>query len=192
MFIKNCLVKIIAFQNCARSCLLFSVITMVACSDQGNENIQEKELVSRLDANIVAVAGASQAQLPISLNELMVALVNQAADPIWVAAWKNPQTDKEWRNLEYLSYQLEVAGALLKIPGTGPLDIAWTSDERWGELSDRLAAAGSRALVAIKTRDQEAINLAGDDIVDICESCHKLFKPSIPTGKVYGELSPTD
>ncbi len=27
-------------------------------------------------------------RLPVSLNDVMVALVNEAADPLWVAAWK--------------------------------------------------------------------------------------------------------
>ena len=58
-------------------------------------------------------------RLPVSLNEVMVAMVNNAADPIWMAAWKNPETDADWRALERQAYQLELAGSLIAFPGTG-------------------------------------------------------------------------
>ena len=32
-------------------------------------------------------------RLPVSLNEVMVALVNHSAVPIWLADWRNPETD---------------------------------------------------------------------------------------------------
>jgi hypothetical protein len=61
----------------------------------------------------------------------MVALVNHAADPIWVAAWRSPESDSDWRNLERMAVQLEVGGALLAIPGTGPNDQEWVADPAW-------------------------------------------------------------
>ncbi|GAB1263382.1 hypothetical protein [Aurantivibrio infirmus] len=134
---------------------------------------------------------SAQAKLPLSLNEVMVALVNQAADPLWVAAWQNPQTEKEWRNLEYLAAQLELGGKLLEIPGTGPLDETWTSDPRWSEFAKQLVSAGEEASAAVQSRDIEAINIAGDRIVEVCEACHIVFKPGLPTGGKFGELSPT-
>ncbi|GAB1257617.1 hypothetical protein NBRC116494_21190 [Aurantivibrio plasticivorans] len=165
--------------------LVFAIGTISGC---GEQEVQQPAPV----ASPVATAPAPEPQLPISLNELMVALVNQAADPIWVAAWKNPQSDEEWRRLEYLANQLEVAGSLLKIPGTGPMDKTWTSDARWQAFSDQLVQVGKQTLTAVGTRDIEAINLAGDDLVALCESCHIQFKPAIPTGNKYGELSPTE
>lgn len=131
-----------------------------------------------------------QPQLPISLNEVMVALVNQAADPIWIASWQNPETDRDWRNLEYLGYQLEVAGALLKIPGTGPFDKEWVARPRWAEFSDELRAAGTMAKLAADQKDLVALNKAGDAIVEVCEACHIEYKLVLPTGGIFGELSP--
>ena len=61
------------------------------------------------------MAPAEPFRLPVSLNEVMVALVNHSADPIWLAAWRNPETDKDWRNLERMAYQLQVAGALCEL-----------------------------------------------------------------------------
>ncbi|RLA42238.1 MAG: hypothetical protein DRR06_14955 [Gammaproteobacteria bacterium] len=139
-----------------------------------------------------SAAEPSQAvmRLPVSLNTVMVAMINQAADPLWVAAWHQPKTDKEWRELERRAVQLELGGALLSVPGTGPLDDRWTSDEDWKMWADKLRAVGAGAVVAVKARDLKKISLVGDKIVEICEGCHLEFKPALPTGGEFGELSP--
>lgn len=129
-------------------------------------------------------------QLPVSHNELMVALVNHAADPIWVASWRNPQTDADWRELERLSYQLRIAGSLLEIPGTGPMDAQWAADEGWREWSKKLGESGDLALEAAQSRDLDLVQTAGDRIVEACEGCHLDYKPDLPTGGLFGELSP--
>ena len=135
--------------------------------------------------------GAEPFRLPVSLNEVMVALVNHSADPIWLAAWRNPETDRDWRNLERMAYQLQVAGALLVIPGNGPMDEAWTSDPQWTAWANQLEAAGDRAVKAVAARDLNRIASSGDEIVEICEGCHIAFKPDLPTSGMFGELSPT-
>lgn len=131
-------------------------------------------------------------QLPVSINEVMASLINHSADPIWVAAWRNPQTERDWRELEHLARQLQLGGALLTIPGTGPVDEQWTSRESWQDYSTQLSAAAGRAVNAARSRDVELIARAGDEIVDICEGCHIDFKPDLPTMNIYGELSPTE
>lgn len=129
-------------------------------------------------------------RLPVSLNEVMVALVNHSADPIWLAAWRNPQTDKDWRTLERMAYQLQVAGALLVIPGNGPRDEQWTANPQWTIWANQLESAGDRAVKAVAARDIARISSAGDQIVEVCEGCHMAFKPDLPTSGMFGELSP--
>lgn len=129
--------------------------------------------------------------LPVSLNTLMVALVNHAADPIWVAAWRNPETDRDWRELERMAIQLEVGGALLTIPGTGPNDREWATDPTWQSWAAALQQTGADAVLAVRAQDLEGVARVGDAIVEICEGCHIDFKPDLPTGGQFGELSPT-
>ncbi|MGI9327589.1 MAG: hypothetical protein ACR2PZ_20390 [Pseudomonadales bacterium] len=131
-------------------------------------------------------------QLPVSLNEIMVALVNDAADPIWVAAWREPETEADWRALERKAYQLQVAGALLELPGSGPMDAAWAADPLWQRWSQQLEVVGGVAVAAAKNRDLANIAGVGEQIVVVCEGCHLAFKPDQPSGKLYGELSPTE
>ena len=130
-------------------------------------------------------------RLPISINEVMASLINHSADPIWLASWNNPQTENDWRELEHLSRQLQVGGALLTIPGTGPVDQMWTNRQDWQRYSMALSESAGRAVNAARTKDVELIKRAGDEIVDICEGCHIDFKPDLPTMNIYGELSPT-
>lgn len=135
-----------------------------------------------------AAPEAEALRLPISINELMASLINHSADPIWVAAWRNPQSDEDWRELEHLARQLQVGGALLSIPGTGPADDVWTSSAEWRGYASALSAVAGHAVNAARSKDVELIERSGDEIVDICESCHIEFKPDLPTMNIYGEL----
>jgi len=168
---------------CKKSLILVgaSLLLTTACSEQ-KAPTSEKAPATPAQATM---------RLPVSLNSVMVAMVNQAADPIWVAAWHNPKTDKEWRELERRAVQLEIGGALLGIPGTGPMDAEWAGNEKWQKWSDQLREVGAGAVVAVKARDLDAISKVGDRIVEICEGCHLDFKPALPTGGEFGELSPT-
>ena len=116
-------------------------------------------------------------RLPISVNEVMASLINYSADPIWIAAWQNPQSDEDWRELEHLARQLQVGGSLITIPGTGPVDSMWTGRAEWVEFAQQLSAAAGRAVNAARSRDMELVARSGDEIVDICEGCHIDFKP---------------
>jgi hypothetical protein len=151
-------------------------------------------LLSVLLLNGCTPSGPAEAEeftLPVSINEVMASLINHSADPIWVAAWRNPQSERDWRELEHLARQLQVGGALLTIPGTGPVDRQWTERPKWREYSESLAAVAGRAVNAARSRDVELISRAGDEIVEVCEGCHIDFKPGLPTMNIYGELSPT-
>ena len=135
---------------------------------------------------------AESFKLPVSLNAVMVAMVNHSADPIWFAEHDAPTDERGWRELERNAMQLHVAGALLLIPGTGPMDADWVARPEWQSFAKALGEAGERAESAVRGRDHDLIKKSGDEIVDICEGCHKVFKPDLPTGKMFGELSPHD
>lgn len=140
---------------------------------------------------VAAQPAQAVTRLPVSLNTVMVAMVNQAADPLWVAAWHNPQTDADWRELQRRAVQLELSGTLLAVPGTGPLDEQWTAEPEWQNWANALRDVGASAVAAVAARDLDTIAMVGGQIVDICEGCHRDFKLALPTGGQFGELSPT-
>lgn len=168
-----------------------SLFTLLTACDSGSAPETTTPEASAAAVTQQVQSSAVAATLPVSYNEVMVALVNEAADPIWMAAWKNPQTDKEWRQLELRAYQLKLAGTLLAQPGNGPIDKQWASRPEWAQWAKQLAESGSQAIAAVEARDLEDIGHAGDVIVEVCEGCHIDFKPALPTGGKYGELSPT-
>jgi len=162
-----------------RSICIGVMLVLAACSDKSSEiSVQEPSIPESF-------------RLPVSINDVMVALVNDAADPIWVAAWRQPDTDAQWRELERRAYQLELAGTLIAYPGTGGLDDKWAAKPPWKKWSNQLRDAGAAAIIAIEARDTTQISLVGDQIVEVCEGCHRDFKLAFPTSGKYGELSPT-
>jgi hypothetical protein len=135
-------------------------------------------------------AASTPITLPVSLNEVMVALINSAADPIWAATWNEPQSERDWRELERLAYQIQIGGHMLQFPGDGPLDQEWVSDPRWVEHSQQLSRDGRRAVNAVRSRDRDLMDSAGGYLVETCEACHRDFRPDLPTMGMFGELSP--
>ena len=162
--------------------LSIAISTSVACSPSPTSTAPQ---------TAVSKIPEESFHLPVSLNEVMVALVNPAADPLWVAAWKSPKTDKDWRELERRAYQLELAGALIAFPGTGALDESWAAKPPWQRWSNQLRDVGRDAIEAVQARDLTGIAMVGDRTVEICEGCHADFKLPFPTQGVFGDLSPT-
>lgn len=146
-----------------------AVVSLAACSSESGTN-------------------AEQVRLPISLNEVMVALVNDAANPIWQADWDEPETDAEWREVEHQAYQIQVGGALLQFPGTGPMDDEWVADPAWNQYARQMSEAGRRAVNSARAKDRTLIRRAGDELVESCEACHLAFKPDLPTMDMFGDL----
>lgn len=160
--------------------LLFTV-GLMACSEAPTKSAKPQ-------SETAIVSGALQ--LPVSTNDVMVALVNDAADPIWMAAWKSPQSEMDWKELERRAYQLQLAGSLIAYPGTGALDHKWAAKPSWRQWSNQLRDTGADAVAAVENRDLVAIGNIGGQLVEVCEGCHIDFKLPFPTSGKFGELSP--
>lgn len=117
----------------------------------------------------------------ISFNVLMVKFVDQAADPVWTAAVEPPKSDAEWETVEYHATQLAVTGTLMRVGGTGPMDMEWTNSPGWASFTDKMTEGALAAVQAAKAKNVAALQKAGDDIVLNCEGCHREFKLELPT-----------
>jgi hypothetical protein len=131
----------------------------------------------------VTAATVPSARVPpaVSINAMMVALVDHAAHSVWDAATKPPANDNDWQQLEYHAMQLAAAGTLISTGGTGPADPGWVLLPAWQQSSQRLADDGVAALQAARKRDAAALSTVGDRLLENCEGCHKQFKPDVPT-----------
>lgn len=120
--------------------------------------------------------------VPVSVNALMVTLIDHSAHYIWdYAAMTRDITDDEWRTIEYYAIQLAGSGPLITLGGTGRMDNTWASSSQWVAYSKIMSDAAVLALEASTEKDKRKLQSVGDILVDSCESCHALFKPEVPT-----------
>ncbi|MEQ1582194.1 MAG: hypothetical protein ABL964_16520 [Steroidobacteraceae bacterium] len=128
-----------------------------------------------------SAASPAAPTLHVSLNAVMVALVDHASDPIFMAATKPPKTEEEWRELEYNAYLMTASASTIQLAGTGPNDKAWVAQPAWKSFAEEMGAAGLQALGMAQEKNVSAIEAVGNRLVEACEGCHKAFKPDIPS-----------
>jgi hypothetical protein len=120
--------------------------------------------------------------LRISINELMVDMVDDVAHSIWDGGNKaTPLTSGEWLVVSEHSTQLRALATLISLGGTGEADPGWVVSPAWQDWSSKLRDAGVAVKAAAAAKDQAALRIAGDNLVTVCEGCHKVFKPDLPT-----------
>ena len=118
---------------------------------------------------------------PVSINEIMVFLIDHNSHAIWDVASDAPDNDDDWHLLEHSALALAASGNLTNIAGTGPNDADWITEAAWQAYSQAMANAGYAALVAVRAKNVEALLAAGDDLLNSCLACHRQYKPELPS-----------
>jgi hypothetical protein len=119
--------------------------------------------------------------LGISVNALMVSLVDHASHEIWDVAVTPPESDTDWQQLEYHAMQLVASGTLISMGGTGQADPGWAASPDWQEFARQISQAGTRAIGATRSRSVGELETIADSLNETCEACHAEFKPDLPT-----------
>ena len=120
--------------------------------------------------------------LPMSINQLMVGVVDDAAHGIWAAGNKAaPLSNDEWVEVRMNTYQLQAAATLVSLGGTGPADRGWVTSPAFQQHVRTLNNQAVTARTAVDAKNQTALRTAGDNLVDVCNGCHQEFKPDVPT-----------
>ena len=127
----------------------------------------------------VQQAPAPAVKPAVSINAVMVALVDHAGHVVWDAEQpaRAPKTDADWAELEHHAIQLAASGPLIALGGTGQADPGWAQSPDWQKYSQELTNAGLVVLAAVRSKNQENLVKANGQLVEVCESCHKEFKP---------------
>ena len=118
---------------------------------------------------------------PVSINAEMVAIVDHAGHELWDVEKLGPKAKLDWVNVEHHAIQLAAAGTLIKSAGTGPNDRDWVKAASWQRSAQALSDAGVAARKAAQDKNREALVVANGQLVESCESCHKEFKPALPS-----------
>jgi cytochrome c556 len=123
------------------------------------------------------------AKMNVSINEVMVALIDHAGHNLWDVEkeGKAPKTDAAWQVVQEHAVQLAAAGSAITVGGAGPRDAEWVRTPSWRTHAQRMSDAGVAALNAAKSKDLKALVTANGQLVESCEQCHKEFKPDLPT-----------
>jgi hypothetical protein len=160
-----------------------AALTLGACTSQPTE----------------APAPAAEAPAPapafapvVSLNEIMVYVVDTHANEIWDAAMVPPANDAAWKSLNRAAVALAAAGSLTKVSGNGPKDQMWTEQADWITHSQALSDAGLAAMKAVEDKDPAALSKAGDQLVVSCINCHREYKLDVPTIWTERQLPPEE
>ena len=130
-----------------------------------------------------APAATPGVKAAVSINAVMVALVDHAGHVVWNAEQEGraPKTDEAWEDLEHHAMQIASAGTLIALGGTGKADLGWAQLPDWKAHAQALTDAGLAALKAVHGKNLEALVKANGQLVEVCERCHKEFKPELPT-----------
>jgi hypothetical protein len=120
--------------------------------------------------------------VPVSLNALMVTLIDHSAHYLWdYGVMQREITDEEWRTVEYYAIQLAASGPLITLGGSGLMDNTWVTSPMWKAYAQDMSNAAVRALEASRNKDKLALQVLGNALTDSCENCHEAFKPTLPT-----------
>jgi len=155
----------------ALAILAGTALLLAACSPPAPNPALEKEVPPVAAAPYVPV---------ISLNEIMVSVVDSNSHKLWDAAAKAPTTDDQWKELEHSAVTLAAAGNLTAVSGNGPKDQRWTEQPDWRKHSEAVSTAGVDAIKAVRAKDVVALNKAGDALVMTCINCHREYKLDVP------------
>jgi hypothetical protein len=138
--------------------------------------------LSILLAKKVQAAEDTVLPVPVSINALMVTLIDHSAHYLWdYGTMEREITPDEWRTVEYYAIQLAGGASLITIGGSGPEDMAWAAAPGWRAHAAVMSDAAMQGLTAAKEQSKSKLLAVGDLLIDSCEGCHNDFKPGIPT-----------
>jgi hypothetical protein len=127
-------------------------------------------------------AAAQRVEMPVSINAIMVTLIDHSAHHIWdYGVMEREITNDEWRIVEYYAIQLAASGPAITLGGTGDNDNNWVLSPLWKDYTQAMTDTAMQAMAAAHAQDQELLLAAGNALTDSCEGCHETFKPELPT-----------
>ena len=123
----------------------------------------------------------------ISINEIMVGQVDHAAHEILRLSLADSQrlTIGAWQELEHNAIQLIASTSAITMGGAGVNDAMWVAQSGWRAFTGQMNEAATSALQASRTQDLPALVDAADALRASCDSCHRQYKPEVPTEGFY-------
>lgn len=166
------------FHNVLAGCAVAGLgLLLGACGSQESANVDEI-----VDVDEVVAEVAPNFRSDVSINEVMVAVVDHNAHILWNTSLDEfkPRTEHDWHELEHAAITLTASGNMIMIPGPSQMDRDWVANPAWESFAQAQTDAAMRMLTAVREHNTDALEDAGGDLVDTCTGCHQQFKPEIP------------
>ena len=116
----------------------------------------------------------------VSINQVMVDLINESATDLWDADLNPPATEDDWVRLRSAAVTVAAGGNITAIGGNGPNDDQWSSQGDWVRLSQAMTDAGVEMLTAVERRNLDQLAQRGDALVTTCVNCHEVYRLDVP------------
>lgn len=123
---------------------------------------------------------AADAPAPGSIMALMVETAAPAAAAIWNDSYSENLKDEDWVRLKAAAATLVETAKIVRAGGTLPADRAKASSPAWTEWAQQFADLTATLRHATDAKEQKAVALAGDAMVEICGGCHTAFPATVP------------
>jgi len=108
---------------------------------------------------------------PTTVKNIMNAVIAPQSDVLWSPG--EPKTDGDWLRLENAAIAIQVAGSMLTVPSTDRRDREYQRLPVWNTLTSEMRKASISAMASIRSRDLDALFVAGNDLYTPCETCHR-------------------
>ena len=102
-------------------------------------------------------------------KQLMTAIIIPSSDVLFQVAGKAPTNDEEWATVERNALTLVESGNLLMIGDRAKDNGDWMKE------SQALVDVGMTAFKAAQAKNVEELTKIGDQIYEVCESCHNKY-----------------
>lgn len=100
----------------------------------------------------------------------MMNVVAPATKPIWDLSYADKMTDADWMTVQKATADLVASMPQIAADPRG-------QDPKWKDALMKVSASADAAAKAAQAKDQMALAMAGDALVEQCGACHMAFDP---------------
>jgi hypothetical protein len=158
-----------------RHAILIAAAAFAIAGCNRNETAQAPAEPSAGAPAAPATAAAPPAE---NMRAFMVNVVAPAVKPIWDFSYTDKVSDADWATIKKAATDLNAALPTIASGGTVPAEQTRAKDPKWQDWLKKTAEPAAAALRAADAKNQMALAMAGDSLVETCEGCHMAFDPT--------------
>ena len=121
---------------------------------------------------------AFAAPAPANIKAFMVDTVGPSTAPIWNFGYADRITDEDWADIQRSAAVLVAAVPAITSGGPVASEQERAKSPLWQDWIAKMSTEATAAKTAADAKNQMGLQVAGDNLVEICEGCHMAFDPT--------------